>query len=121
MFRLDKETVWLTQSQISELFQRDQSVIAWHIRNIFREKELDEESNMHFLHNTLDAPSEGIFYDGQIFDAYTFVADLIRSVRKSIALIDNYVDDTVLKLLSKRAEGVSATIFTRIVSALCVR
>lgn len=54
-------------------------------------------------------PNQGIFFDGQIFDAYTFVADLIRSAQESIVLIDNYVDDAVLKLLSKRAEGVLAT------------
>ncbi|MEA4905731.1 MAG: hypothetical protein VB090_12925 [Petrimonas sp.] len=49
--RLEDETVWLTQAQMSDLFQRDQSVISRHIRNIFRENELDEKSNMHFLHN----------------------------------------------------------------------
>lgn len=48
--RMEDETVWLTQAQMIELFQRDQSVIARHIRNIFKEKELDEKSNMHFLH-----------------------------------------------------------------------
>ena len=48
--RMDDETVWLTQAQMIELFQRDQSVIARHIGNIFKEKELDEKSNMHFLH-----------------------------------------------------------------------
>ena len=48
--RLDGETVWLTQNQMVQLFMRDQSVIARHIRNIFREKEVDKESNMHFLH-----------------------------------------------------------------------
>ena len=48
--RMEDETVWLTQAQMIELFQRDQSVIARHIGNIFKEKELDEKSNMHFLH-----------------------------------------------------------------------
>jgi hypothetical protein len=47
---LDKDTVWLTQEQLVILFQRDQSVISRHIRNVFNEKELDEKSNMHFLH-----------------------------------------------------------------------
>ena len=60
--------------------------------------------------------SQEWLFCGQIFDAYTFVADLIRLVHKSIVLIDNYVDDTVLKLLSKRAEDVSATIFTKKIS-----
>lgn len=49
--RIEAETVWLTQAQMVELFQRDVSVISRHIRNIFIEKELDEKSNMHFLHN----------------------------------------------------------------------
>jgi hypothetical protein len=48
--RLENETVWLTQAQMVELFQRDQSVISRHINNVFKEGELDEESNMHFLH-----------------------------------------------------------------------
>jgi hypothetical protein len=48
--RLENETVWLTQAQMMELFQRDQSVISRHINNVFKEKELIEESNMHFLH-----------------------------------------------------------------------
>ena len=51
--RLENETVWLTQAQIAELFQKDQSVIARHIANIFKEGELDKESNMQILHNTL--------------------------------------------------------------------
>ena len=58
-------------------------------------------------------PSQGIFYDGQVFDAYTLVADIIRSADKSILLIDNYVDDTVLQLLTKRKEGVSVRIHTK--------
>jgi len=56
---------------------------------------------------------KGIFYDGQIFDAYTFVADIIRSAQRSIILIDNYVDDTVLTLLGKRGPTVTATIYTK--------
>ena len=50
--RMDEETVWLTQQQMAELFQKDQSVVARHINNAFKEGELDENSNMHFLHNT---------------------------------------------------------------------
>mgnify|MGYP006974668135 FL=1 len=53
---------------------------------------------------------EGIFYDGQIFDAYVFVADLIKSAQKRLVLIDNYVDESVLLMLSKREVGVSAEI-----------
>lgn len=51
--RMEKETVWLTQAQMAELFQKDQSVIARHISNVFKEGELDDKSNMHFLHNTI--------------------------------------------------------------------
>lgn len=58
-------------------------------------------------------PVEGIFFDGQIFDAYIFVSDLVRSAKSRIILFDNYVDDTVLTLLDKRADGVSAQIYTR--------
>ena len=58
-------------------------------------------------------PVEGIFYDGQIFDAYTFVCDLVRSAKSRIILFDNYVDDTVLTLLDKRSDNVSAQIYTR--------
>ena len=56
---------------------------------------------------------QGVFYNGQIYDAYTFVSDLIKSAKKRIVLIDNYVDETVLTLLDKRAEGVSAVIYTQ--------
>ena len=175
--RLEDETVWLTQTQISELFQRDRTVITKHIANIFKEKELEEKTNVHFLHfaksdkpvkiysldiiisvgyrvksqrgtqfrqwankvlkeyllkgyavnqrlsdleNTVAEhskkidffirtslpPVEGIFYDGQIFDAYAFATNLIRSAKKSIVLIDNYVDESVLLMLSKRGEAV---------------
>ena len=189
--RMEDETVWLTQAQMIELFQRDQSVIARHIGNIFKEKELDEKSNMHFLHiansdkpvkaYSLDViisvgyrvksqrgtqfriwanrilkeymlkgytinqrievieqrinskfseydekfdffiktslpPVEGIFYDGQLFDAYKFAADLVRTATKSLILIDNYIDDTVLTLFTKRIPGVSVTIYTAQIS-----
>ena len=197
--RLEDDTVWLTQAQMAELFQKDQSVIARHIGNVFREGELNESSNMQILHNTLSKykptkvyslnviisvgyrvkskrgtqfriwatdilrefllrgyavsqqtrflkedidnrllkhekrieaieekidffvrtnqpPVEGIFYDGQIFDAYRFVSELIRKAKHRIILIDNYVDETVLTQLDKRADGVTATIYTQHVS-----
>ena len=181
--RVNDDTVWLTQSQMSDLFGRDRTVITKHIRNIFSEQELDEKSNVHFLHfansdkpvklfsldviisvgyrvkstqgtrfrqwankvikeyllkghcinprltaieRRLDIhekkidffvrsslpPVQGIFFDGQIYDAYTFVADLVRKAARRIVLIDNYIDDTVLTMLSKRADGVEATIYT---------
>jgi len=61
-------------------------------------------------------PVQGIFFDGQIFDAYVLVNDLLRQAKKSIVLIDNYVDDSVLLQFTKRLEGVSALILTRTVS-----
>ena len=189
--RMENETVWLTQAQIAELFERDRTVITKHINNVFKEKELEEKSNVQFLHiansdkpvkyfsldviisvgyrvksirgtqfrqwanrvlkdyllkgysvnqrlndmgkelaeiketlyehskkidffvRTSLPPVEGIFFDGQIFDAYKFATDLIRSARKSLLLIDNYVDESVLLMLSKRNPGVSATIYTQ--------
>ena len=59
---------------------------------------------------------KGVFYNGQIFDAYTFVSDIIRSAESSIILLDNYVDDTVLTLLGKRNNNVTATIYTKNIS-----
>ena len=199
--RLEKETVWLSIDEMSQLFGRDISVIGKHIRNVFKEGELVKDSvwakfaytasdgkvyqvdyynldviisvgyrvkshrgtqfrqwankvlkeyllrgysinqRLKSLEEKVDArllqherqldyltdkvdffvrtslpPVEGIFYDGQIFDAYTFATDLIRSARKSILLIDNYVDDSVLLMLSKRDKGVTATICTHTVS-----
>ena len=181
---MEEDTVWLTQAQMAVLFQRSISVISRHIQNIFKEEELVEKSNLHFLQiansdkpvafysldviisvgyrvksiqgtrfrqwansvlkeyllrghainqrierleqrvskteeqigffvRTTMPPVEGVFYDGQIFDAYAFAADLIRSARKRIVLIDNYVDDSVLLALAKRKEGVATEIVTR--------
>ena len=196
--RMEDETVWLTQQQMAELFKRDQSVIARHIKNIYQEEELSKSGTYakfaymghdglqkyEVIHYNLDViisvgyrvkskrgtqfrqwankvlkeyllkgyavnaritalerhtskqdfeiqklktkvdffvrtslpPVEGIFFDGQIFDAYHFVADLIRKATHSIVLIDNYVDDSVLSILDKRQSGVSATIYTQKVS-----
>ena len=66
-----------------------------------------------FFVRTSLPPVEGIFFDGQIFDAYKFATDLIKTARKSLLLIDNYVDESVLLMLSKRNPGVSATIYTQ--------
>ena len=66
-----------------------------------------------FFVRTALPPVEGIFYNGQIFDAYKFATDLVKSARRSIVLIDNYVDETVLLMLRKRSVGVSATIYTQ--------
>ena len=191
--RIDADTVWLTQAQMSMLFNVDRTVIVKHIANIYKTCELDEISTCvkiaqvqtegnrlvtrghryynldmiipvgyrvnsinatkfrqwatHTLRNyllhgyavnqrieqlekkvaehdekialfvrTALPPVQGVFFDGQIFDAYAFASDLIRSARKSIVLIDNYVDSSVLIMLSKRATDVSARIITRKVS-----
>lgn len=80
------------------------------------------EKDVNYLKNKVDEfdfqirtslpPNEGIFFEGQVFDAYIFVSDLIKSAKKSIILIDNYVDESVLSILSKRKKDVSAMIFT---------
>ena len=182
--RLENETVWLTQSQMAQLFQRDQSVIARHIRNVFAEGELIKESNMHFLHipfsdrtvafypldviisvgyrvkslrgtmfrrwatsilkdyllrgyavndrldrlenrmtkaeeqigvvlKTALPPVEGVLFEGQICDAYATALKLIKSAQKSLVLIDNYIDESVLTMLGARNPGVSAIIYTK--------
>lgn len=183
--RLENETVWLTQAQMTELFQTTRNNITLHIRNIFKEGELDENSVCkESLHTAADGkkyktkfysldviisvgyrvksirgtqfriwannvlkeylmkgyavskrferleyrvakteekidllvktslPSQGIFYDGQFFDAYALVCDLIQSAKKRIVVIDNYADYSVLRQLDKRAKGVSATVYT---------
>lgn len=90
-------------------------------------KRLDRiEDNVHALIGRVDEidlqlnsslpPKQGIFFDGQVFDAYVFVADLIKSAKKSIVLIDNYVDESVLQLLTKRNKNVSVKIYTKSIS-----
>ena len=195
--RLENETVWLTQQQISELFGTGRQAITKHLKNIFASNELDENSVCSILELTaadgknyktkvynLDAilsvgyrvnsknatlfrrwansvlkdymlkgyslnhrferledkidtrfqrydseiqrlsnqvdffvrhslpPIEGIFFAGQIFDAYKFVCDLVKSARKSIVLFDNYIDESVLTLFGKRGKSVSVAIYT---------
>ena len=186
---IENETIWLTQKQISELFDKDRTVITRHINNILKDKEVDEKSNvqkMHFANsdkpvklysldiilavgyrtnsakaikfrqwatrvlkeyiyngfainrekitqqrllnlekdveyiksqiqnNTLKY-KQGIFFDGQIFDAYLFINDLIKKAKKSIILIDNYIDETTLMLFAK-VPDVKVTIYTRTVT-----
>ena len=70
------------------------------------------EKKIDFFVRTSLPPVEGIFFDGQIYDAYAFVAELVRKAARRIVLIDNYIDDTVLTMLSKRSDRVDATIYT---------
>ena len=72
---------------------------------------LTEKVNF-FVRSSLP-PVEGIFYDGQIFDAYVHIVNLIKQAKQSIVLVDNYIDETTLTMLSKRSSNVSATIYTR--------
>jgi hypothetical protein len=192
--RIEDETVWLTQAQMSELFQTTRNNITLHITNIFKERELERISvckdclltaqdgknyltkiynldiiisvgyrvksqrgtqfriwankilkdyllrgyavthrferieddlfqlkrkmvEFDFQIRTNLQPNEGIFYDGQVFDAHHFVSGLIKSADKSIILIDNYIDESVLVLLSKRKPVVEAAIYTAAISA----
>ena len=73
----------------------------------------DLQKKIDFFVRTSLPPHQGIFYDGQIFDAYTFINDRIREATTRIILIDNYIDDSVLTILSKRADKVAATIYTK--------
>ena len=95
----------------AQVFQR-LSTIEYH--QIETDKRIDE------VFKRLDAnttPQQGIFFDGQVFDAYRFVSDLIKKAKQSIILIDNYVDDSVLSLLDKRESNVSAKIYTQNISS----
>ncbi len=83
-------------------------------------KQLKTDEKLEQIFKALEAgkpePTNGIFYDGQIFDAYVFVANLIKNAKESLILIDNYVDETVLVLLLKRNKNVVATIYTKTIS-----
>ena len=193
--RMGEETVWLSQAQMAELFDKDRTVIGRHIRNIYKEEELEkgitcakfahmgtdgdqtyeytaynldviisvgyrvkskrgtrfrqwankvlkeyllkgyvvdsrimalerhvaeQDTQIKDLKNKVDffvrsslPPVEGIFFDGQIFDAYVQIVNLIKQAKHSIVLIDNYIGETTLTMLSKRDTSVSATIYTR--------
>ena len=84
---------------------------------VSQQKQLAQhQEQIDFFVRTSLPPVEGIFYDGQIFDAYTFVNDRIREAKKRIVLIDNYVDDSVLTMLDKRNKGVDAVVYTKNIS-----
>jgi hypothetical protein len=193
--RMGEETVWLTQQQMAELFDKDRTVISRHIRNIYKEEELEEnitcakfahmgsegdqtyeytaynldviisvgyrvkskrgtkfrqwanrilkeyllkgyvvnsrivaleehvakqdsqieelKDKVNFFVRSSLPPVEGIFYDGQIFDAYAHIVSLIKQAKHSVILIDNYINVDTLTMLSNRSAGVTATIYTR--------
>ena len=99
----------------AQIFQRldvmEQNQLALAAHQIETDHKLEE------VFRRLDSgnvpPHQGIFYDGQIFDAYTFINDRIREATTRIILIDNYIDDSVLTILSKRTDNVTATIYTK--------
>ena len=191
--RFEKETIWLSQKQMSILFGKDADTVSLHLKNIFFEKELDENSTTeHFsvvqkegnryvsrrmkyynldailsvgyrvnskrgtqfriwanqvlkdyllkgyaLNNRMNRledhleslndkvqqidlqiqskliPTQGIFFEGQVFDAYELTSRIIRSAKKSIVLIDNYIDENTLTHLSKKAKNVRITLLTK--------
>jgi hypothetical protein len=80
-------------------------------------KQLETDQKLEQVFNALErhekVPDKGIFFEGQIFDAYVFVAELIKEAKTSIILIDNYIDESVLVLLAKRNKDVSASVYTR--------
>ena len=142
--RVEDETVWLTQQQISDLFLRDRSVINRHINNVFKEGECDKESNVHFLHiPNSDKPvmyysldviisvgyrvkslngtkfrrwANGVLKQyllrGYAVNQRMFDIEQNKQAKQSIVLVDNYIDETTLTMLSKRSSNVSATIYT---------
>lgn len=191
--RLENETVWLSLSQISQLFGRDKSVISRHLKNIYREGELNMEATvaknatvqieagrkvkreieyynldailsvgyrvnskqgtqfriwathvlrdyllkgyvlnqrMNRIENTVEhlaekvneisfqiksaeLPTQGIFFDGQVFDAYELASKIIRSAKKEIVLIDNYIDENTLTHLSKKDKKVNVLLYCK--------
>lgn len=80
-------------------------------------KQLEADENFEKLFSAIEAkslkPKQGIFFNGEVYDAYTYVSDIFRSAKKSIIIIDNYIDDSVLTLLLKRKSGVAASIYTK--------
>lgn len=122
---LRSETAIKVSVRIMEAFVEMRKIIA---RNLFFENRLNKlekiqlqnEQKFEDLFKALEArhlnAEKGIFYDGQIFDAYHFVADLIKKAQESVILIDNYIDDSVLTLFAKRNPGVKIKMFTKNIS-----
>jgi hypothetical protein len=102
-------------SQNATLFQRINNIEQKQIASDI--KQLKSDNKIDAILDAIEArdikPKQGIFYDGQVFDAYIFIADLIKSAQKSILLIDNYIDETVLQLFTKRKKNVAVNIYTK--------
>ena len=95
-----------------EVVERNQLALTTQVAE--NNKKLEEVFRR--LDDRSENPEKGIFYDGQIFDAYTFINERIREAKKRIVLIDNYVDDSVLTMLDKRNKGVDAVVYTKNIS-----
>ena len=84
-------------------------------------KQIESDNKFEHIFKALEnqslQPENGIFFDGQIFDAYVFMADLIKKARNSIILIDNYIDESVFTILSKRSSNVTAVVYTKSLNA----
>ncbi len=100
--------------QMRKFLISNQEVFARLDRVELKQLQQDEKFEKVFqaLENKNLQKTQGIFFDGQIFDAYVFVCDLIKSAQKDIVLIDNYIDESVLQLFTKRATGVEVRIYT---------
>ena len=97
----------------NDVFKRIETLEYHHLEMAQKINETNDKVELIFnkVNNNMHC-TQGIFFDGQIYDAYAFVADLVRSAKERIVLIDNYIDDTVLTMMSKRAAGVEAVIYT---------
>lgn len=102
----------------AQVFQRmeniEKNVLALNAHQIDTDRKIEEVFRR--LDDNSEKPEKGIFYDGQIFDAYSFINERIREAKKRIVLIDNYVDDSVLTMLDKRNKGVDAVVYTKNIS-----
>jgi len=100
-------------------FIRDNAQVFYRLDTL-ELKQLETDKKVERVLNVIEdssiAPKQGIFFEGQIFDAWRFASGLIRSANKSLVLIDNYIDDTVLQLFSKRKKGVVVTLLTKVIS-----
>lgn len=122
---LRSETAVKISIQIIKAFVAMRQFIASNAR-IFQQldtleiKQLETDKKIKRILSAMESknirPKQGIFYDGQIFDAYQFVSDIIRTAKKSIILIDNFIDDDVLTILSKKHSGVKVFILTKTIS-----
>jgi hypothetical protein len=120
---LNSETAVKVSIQIIDAFISLRKLISRNA-DIFRRldsievKQLKYDKNFDKIFDALEThkPKQGIFFNGQIFDAYEFISGLIRNSKKSIILIDNYVDDTILTLFTKRRKNVNVTIYTKSIS-----